>query len=153
MVRDPEVRARHTHLKLAEQELDISGPGSRRGPLAHPLLAPRPRATRPHRVRPSSLRFVLRTTDSDPAVRAAPNRLLDQPAPRPSTGCGWVVPGRAPAGCTWPNGSAVARAKSWTLVPRRHIGCAQNHARGPRERGPVLAPSRAHGALRPGQPL
>ena len=36
---------------------------------AHGLRAQQPRS------------FVLRTTDSDPAVRAAPNRLLGQPAP------------------------------------------------------------------------
>ena len=48
--------------------------------------------------------FVPRTTDSDPAVRAAPNRLLGQPAPRPPTGCGWatlpICRARAAAGST-----------------------------------------------------
>jgi putative transposase len=58
---------------------------------AHGLRAQQPRS------------FVPRTTDSDPAVRAAPNRLLDQPAPTalnrlwvgditylPSQGGGWL---------------------------------------------------------------
>ena len=65
--------------------------------------------------------FVPRTTDSAPAVRAAPNRLLGRTRrasrpPRPRTGCGWatsrICPGRA-VGSTWPSGSTAARAKSW----------------------------------------
>ncbi|WP_426491321.1 IS3 family transposase [Hymenobacter sp. 102] len=72
---------------------------------AHGLWAQQPRS------------FVPRTTDSDPAVRAAPNRLLGQPAPPPRTGSGWATsptcPARAAAGSTWPSGSTAARAKSW----------------------------------------
>ena len=61
--------------------------------------------------------FVPRTTDSDPAVRAAPNRLLGQPSPTAPTGSGWATsrtcPAKAAAGSTWPSGSTAARAKSW----------------------------------------
>ena len=61
--------------------------------------------------------FVPRTTDSDPAVRAAPNRLLGQPAPTAPTKYGSATSrtcrARAAAGCTWPSGSTAARAKSW----------------------------------------
>jgi len=40
------------------------------------------RVLKPHGLRAQQPRsFVPRTTDSDPAVRAAPNRLLGQPAP------------------------------------------------------------------------
>ena len=70
---------------------------------AHGLRAQQPRS------------FVPRTTDSDPAVRAAPNRLLGQPAPPPRTGCGWATSrtcrARAVAGCTWPCGWTAARAR------------------------------------------
>ena len=53
-----------------------AGPGPRCGPLAHP-----PRAQGPRPARPAARSFVPRTTDSNLAVRAAPNRLLGQPAP------------------------------------------------------------------------
>ena len=77
---------------------------------AHGLRAPQPRA------------LVPRTTDSDPAVRAAPNRLLDQPVPtapnRVRVGDITYLPTgynpvKAAAGSTWPAGWTVARAKSW----------------------------------------
>ena len=52
-----------------------AGPGPRGGPLAHPARAQSPRLARP------TASFVPRITDSDPTARAAPNRLLGQPAP------------------------------------------------------------------------
>ena len=48
------------------------------------------RVLRAHGLRTQQPRsFVPRTTDSDPAVRAAPNRLLGQPAPT-AFDRGWV---------------------------------------------------------------
>ena len=51
------------------------------GPLAHSAHAGCCRPTGPPGTTQQPRSFVLRTTDSDPSVRAAPNRLLDQPAP------------------------------------------------------------------------
>ena len=72
---------------------------------AHGLRAQQPRS------------FVPRTTDSDPSVRAAPNRLLGQPAPTAPIGCGWATSptcrAKAAADSTWPCGSTAVRAKSW----------------------------------------
>jgi putative transposase len=71
---------------------------------AHGLRARQPRS------------FVPRTTDSDPAVRAVPNRLQAQPAPSAPTRSGWATsptcPARARAGCNWPCGSTTVRVKS-----------------------------------------
>nr|WP_243900466.1 IS3 family transposase [Hymenobacter defluvii] len=72
---------------------------------AHGLRAQQPRS------------FVPRTTDSDPAVRAAPNRLLGQPAPTAPNRV-WVgdirtCPARTAAGCTWPCGWTATRARLW----------------------------------------
>ncbi|UOQ64418.1 IS3 family transposase [Hymenobacter volaticus] len=79
--------------------------------------------------------FVPRTTDSDPAVRAAPNRLLGQPAPLPPTECRWVTsrtcPGRAGAGSTWPSGWTAARARLWAgtcATPCRKTWSARPYA-------------------------
>ena len=61
--------------------------------------------------------FVPRTTSSDPAVRAAPNRLLGQPAPiapnRVWVGDITYLPPRVAAGSIWPAGSTAARTKWW----------------------------------------
>ena len=110
---------------------------------AHGLRAQQPRS------------FVPRTTDSDPAGRAAPNRLLGQPAP--------TAPNRVWVGdITYlpaPAGRRVAvpgRVAGPLLAQSRRLGRARHHARRPRERGAPPGPGRAsppggtRRALRPG---
>ena len=61
--------------------VEVQGSGPRRGALAHPPRAQSPRPVGPPGTTQQPRSFVPRTTDSDPAVRAEPNRLLGQPAP------------------------------------------------------------------------
>lgn len=74
---------------------------------AHGLRAQQPRS------------FVPRTTDSDPAVRAAPNRLLDPHGPQPGLGRRHYVP--TPPGRRLALPGRLARP---LLAQNRGLGCA-----------------------------